>query len=43
LVIRKDDGEITTLNLDDNTVVEAQEAEPAATEEPKANEPDLTA
>ena len=47
LLIRKDDGELTTLNLDDYTLVEVQEqepAEPASTagaEGEKKNESDL--
>lgn len=43
LVIRKDDGEITTLNLDDYTVVEVLNAQPAAGQAPSANESELPA
>ena len=38
LVIRKNDGEITTLNLDEYTVVEILEAQQAAEADGKANE-----
>ena len=47
LLIRKDDGELTTLNLDDYTLVEVQEQEPtepaatAGAEGEKKNESDL--
>ena len=41
LVIRKDDGEITTLNLDDYSVVEVLGQEQAPAEAQKQNESDL--